>query len=125
MAWDVDFYEEEEGPSPVTEFLWSLPKKHLGKVLQLIEMLKERGPALPFPYSSQIEGKLRELRVQHGKADYRILYYGNKAREFVLLHAFNKRSRRTPTPDKQLALKRMKDDEQRLERRRRDEQKKK
>ncbi|MBI1744424.1 type II toxin-antitoxin system RelE/ParE family toxin [Candidatus Acetothermia bacterium] len=125
MAWEVDVYKEEDGSSPVECYLWSLPEKHLGKLLQIIEMLKERGPALPFPYSSQIEGKLRELRIQYGNTDYRILYYGNRARSFVLLHAFNKRTEKTPARDKQLALKRMKIDEQRFERRLRHEQKKK
>jgi hypothetical protein len=36
-------------------------------VAVVVAMLEERGPTLPFPYSSGITGstKLRELRVQH------------------------------------------------------------
>lgn len=57
-------------------------------------MLEERGPHLPFPYSSQVEGRLRELRVHFGRTLYRILYYGDAERTFVLLHAFTKRTPR-------------------------------
>jgi hypothetical protein len=49
MPWQVDFYEDEKGSCPVEEFLNSLPDRHIGKVLQVIQMLEERGPNLPFP----------------------------------------------------------------------------
>ena len=64
-------YEDQEGSCPVERFLDSLPDKHLGKVLQVIQVLEERGPNLPFPYSSQVEGKLRELRAHYGKVQHR------------------------------------------------------
>ena len=66
MSWEVDLYEDKKGLRPVEKFFDSITGKHLGKALQVIQMLKERGPNLPFPYSSQVEGKLRELRVHHG-----------------------------------------------------------
>lgn len=78
------------------EFLDSLPVKDAAKVFQTIQMLEEFGPALPFPYSSQIEGKLRELRTRLGRNLYRILYYADKKRRFVLLHGFRKTSEKLP-----------------------------
>lgn len=113
MTWEVDFYEDTDGSRPVEEFFETLPDEHLGKVLQMTRLLRERGPDLPFPYSSQVEGKLRELRVQAGKARYRILYYGDRNRVFILLHAFRKRTEQIPKRDKQLALERMQADERR------------
>lgn len=113
MTWEVDFYEDENGSRPVEEFLDTLPDKHLGKVLQMMWLLKERGPNLPFPYSSQVEGKLRELRVQVGSTRYRLFYYGDKNRVFILLHAFCKRTEQIPEREKRLALERMKADEKR------------
>jgi len=107
MPWKVDFYEEKDGTCPVEEFLTSLPDKHVGKVLQVIQLLEEWGPILPFPFSSQIEGRLRELRIQYGKSNYRILYYGDASRAFILLHAFLKQTEKTPEGEKRLALKRM------------------
>ena len=64
MAWQVDFYQEEDSSAPVEEFLEGLQKKQQAKVLALIRKLEEEGPNLPFPYSSQVKGKLRELRTQ-------------------------------------------------------------
>ena len=113
MSWEVDFYEDRKGLCPVAEFLDSLPDKHLGKVLQVMQMLEERGPNLPFPYSSQVEGKLRELRAHYGKVQYRILYYGDVRGVFILLHTFRKQTTRIPEREKRLAWQRLQDDEQR------------
>jgi phage-related protein len=74
------------GNAPVEEFLDGLPKKQRAKLLGLIGKLKEHGPSLPFPYSSQVEGKLRELRTRLGKTRLRILYFGDANQEFKLLH---------------------------------------
>jgi hypothetical protein len=43
----------------------------------LISKLKEHGTTLPFPYSSQVDGRLRELRTGFGKTRLRILYFGD------------------------------------------------
>ena len=86
MAWTVDFYVDADGDAPVEVFLNRLPKKHRAKLLGLIAKLKEHGPTLPFPYSSQVEGRLRELRTRFGKTRLRILYFGDANQEFILLH---------------------------------------
>jgi phage-related protein len=111
--WMVEFYEDEEGRRPVEEFLEHLPEEHLGKILQVVQMLEERGPRLPFPYSSQLEGRLRELRVHYGRTLYRVLYYGDARRTFVLLHAFEKRSQATPQAELRTAMSRMAKDQDR------------
>ncbi len=64
MAWTVEFYEDADGDAPVELFLNGLPKKHRAKLLGLIAKLKEHGPTLPFPYSSQVDGRVRELRTR-------------------------------------------------------------
>ena len=55
----------------------------------VVAMLEERGPTLPFPYSSGITGstKLRELRVQHAGKPYRVLYAFDPKRNAILLWA--------------------------------------
>ena len=113
MPWEVNFYHNQEGTYPAEEFLNLLPGKHVGKVLQVTQLLEERGPNLPFPYSSQVEGKLRELRAHYGKVQYRILYYGNVHGVFILLHAFRKQTTQIPEREKRLAWQRLLDDEQR------------
>ncbi|MBZ5545593.1 MAG: type II toxin-antitoxin system RelE/ParE family toxin [Acidobacteriia bacterium] len=112
MAWQVEFYADEAGRYPVGDVLHQLPKDQLGKVLQVLRMLEERGPHLPFPYSSQVEGPLRELRVHYGRALYRILYYGDVTRTFVLLHMLAKRTAKLPLQDILIAKRRMAQDQE-------------
>jgi hypothetical protein len=70
-------------------------------------MLEEQGPTLAFPYSSQVEGRLRELRTQLGNMRYRLLYYGDRERRFVLLYGLRKRTEKLPEPDRTITLERM------------------
>jgi phage-related protein len=77
------------------------------KILAIIRPLEEYGPTLPFPYSSQVEGKIRELRTHYGEELYRILYFGSVDRTFVLLQAFVKRTKHTPPGEIQIAVERM------------------
>lgn len=72
----MDFCEEEDGFAPVEDFLSGLPMDHKAKALAIIQLLAEMGPALPHPYSSQVRGKIRELRTQYAKDKIRILYFG-------------------------------------------------
>jgi phage-related protein len=105
--WVVEFYEGEAEGCPVREFLLALDKPQRAKLVALIRLLEEQGPLLPFPYSRQIRGKLRELRTQYGKNYYRVLYFGGPGRTFVVLHAFTKRAPVTPEGEIALAERRM------------------
>ena len=113
MAWTIEFYEDEVGGRPVEDFLAQLSDESVGKILQVLQMLEEWGPRLPFPYSSQVEGRLRELRVHYGRTLYRVFYYGDTRRSFVLLHAFEKRSYALPESEVRVAMKRLENDQER------------
>jgi hypothetical protein len=115
MAWQVDFFVDERGDAPVEEFLAGLPLQHRAKALALIKMLEQEGPNLPFPYSSQVRGKLRELRTLQGKDKLRILYFGDARRVFVLLHGIVKRGAQLPEEDIRIATARMEQHARRLE----------
>lgn len=106
-SWQIEFYEREEGGCPVQDFLNALDKPPRAKVLALVRLLAEQGPTLPFPYSSQVRGKIRELRTQHGRENLRVLYFGSSTREWVLLHGFTKRTPQTSERDIRTAEARM------------------
>ena len=59
-----------------------------------MRLLEERGPDLPFPYSSGVKGSrhshMRELRVQHRGMPYRVLYAFDPRRTAILLIGGNK-----------------------------------
>ncbi len=105
--WSVEFYESAREGSPVEAFLESLSFAAQVKAFNLIRLLEEHGVSLPFPYSSQISGSLRELRTQLGKMHLRILYCSTPRRKFLLLHGFVKRTPRTPRSAINLAIRRM------------------
>ena len=98
MTWKVDFYEED-GKAPVEEYLDDLAQQQRAKVLALINELEKHGPTLPFPYSSQVEGKLRELRTKFGKTRLRVLYYGDANQVFQLLHGIIKNTEKLEKSD--------------------------
>lgn len=117
MAWSVDFYEGVQGEAPVEAFLDGLPEKQRAKLLAAIKKLEEHGPTLPFPYSSQVEGKLRELRTQMGKTRLRILYYGDANQVFQLLHGIVKDTEKLEEADVREGRTRMANHENRLKKR--------
>jgi len=106
MTWKVDFYEED-GKAPVEEYLDDLTPQQRAKVLALINELEQHGPTLPFPYSSQVEGKLRELRTKFGKTRLRVLYYADANQVFQLLHGIIKNTEKLEKSDIDKANERM------------------
>src|SRR2546423_8288863 len=103
MAWRVDFFVDEDGHAPVEDYLSGLAVQQRAKLLALIKLLEQEGASLPFPYSSQVRGRLRELRTQQGKDKLRILYLGDARRVFILLHGIVKRSAKLPEEDIRVA----------------------
>ena len=103
--------------APVEDFLESLSKKQRAKALAVIRKLEEEGPALPFPFSSQARGPLRELRTRFGKTRLRILYFADARRAFVLLHGLVKTTEKLEVSDLRTAERRMTDYVERLRRR--------
>ncbi len=109
MAWELEFYKDKNGREPLTEFLKDLPIKTRAKVVKLIDLLAEYGVLLKEPYTRQIRGKIRELRVKDNLGHVRVLYFTFTGRRFVLLHGFLKKTDKTPEREIGLAEKRMTD----------------
>lgn len=113
-AWDIEFYFDDDGDAPVQDWLGNLPEEVRGKVLARIQLLKEHGPSLDYPFTSQIEGKLRELRLRMGKTRYRVLYFFDESRVAILLHGFTKTTATVAESDKRIGNTRLRIHEQRL-----------
>lgn len=88
MVWTVE-YTDEFG-----EWYTSLIDAIQDDIARVVGLLEAKGPQLPFPYSSGIEGSkhahMRELRVQSGGEPYRIFYAFDPRRTAVLLIGGNK-----------------------------------
>lgn len=109
MRWIVEYYKDDKGKEPVAEFLDSLATKVQAKAFRLLELLGEYGVLLKEPYTRQVKGKLRELRLKDTEGNIRVFYFTFTGKRFVLLHAFIKKTLRTPKREMEIAENRMND----------------
>ncbi|KKS13929.1 MAG: Toxin-antitoxin system, toxin component, RelE family [Candidatus Daviesbacteria bacterium GW2011_GWB1_41_5] len=105
MAWKVLFFQTARGDSPVEDFIKEQDEATYAKVLQSMRLLAKNGPFLKPPYIKKIQDKLYELRIS-GKVAIRI-FYTITNNEYYLLHAFKKKSQKTPSKEIKVALDRM------------------
>src|ERR687888_148304 len=105
------FYRAPDGREPVNDFIGRLDPKHqaaLDDQIDRLNMLTIGNPHLPFPFTSQVEGELRELRCHYGSELYRVLY--RRSRNLVvLLHMFRKDTGKIPEAEIAIATARWKD----------------
>jgi hypothetical protein len=88
MKWEVEYTDEFES-------WWeTLTEDEQDSIDIVVSLLENRGPNLPFPYSSGIQrsryNHMRELRIQHGGEPYRVLYAFDPRRVAILLLGGNK-----------------------------------
>lgn len=116
IGYEIDFYKTESGKIPVADFIKSLEAKQIAKVLRDIDLLKEFGSNLHFPYVEAIKGDkykgLMELRTKQASNIFRTFYFvvrkDGEKETAVLLHAIQKKTNRTPKRELDTALERMK-----------------
>lgn len=107
MTWKVNFYQTPRGDYPVKEFMKEQDMLTRTRMAQSINLLAKGGPYLKPPYMKKLQDKLYELRIQ-GVIAIRIfytVYEGN----YYLLHAFKKKTQKTPLKELKVGLDRMKE----------------
>ena len=107
MAWRVLFFQTARGDSPVKEFIGGQDSMMRSKIALSILLLKNQGPFLKPPYIKKLQDKLYELRIS-GTIQIRIFYPIHHS-EYYLLHAFKKKSQKTPAKELKVALDRMRE----------------
>lgn len=78
-------------------------------MFRIINLLKDYGVLLKEPYTRQVRGKIRELRIKDSRGNIRILYFTYAGRRFILLHGFIKKTDKTPFKEIEIAENRMND----------------
>ena len=106
-AWHIVFYVDENGNSPVEDFLRHLDTKTRTRFTWSLEQLRLRNVQASEPLVKHIEGKLWELRRASSGNIYRVLYFFYTGRQIVLLHGFQKKTEKTPHGEITLAQKRL------------------
>jgi hypothetical protein len=86
----VVFYQEEDGSTPVLDWLQELPRKVQDKCTVRIERLAELGHELRRPEADFLRDKIYELRIGFQGINYRILYFFHGTTIAVLSHGIVK-----------------------------------
>lgn len=83
----------------VEDYIERLTFKEQVKIFRYINFLQERKGYIGEPYARHIKGKIRELRVDFSKNRHRIFYFTFIGKRIILLHAFLKRTQKTPAAE--------------------------
>jgi phage-related protein len=118
--WRYVYYKGASGRVPVKEFIEAQDVKVREKLFADLERLVRENVRLGAPFARKLAGReFWELRTKAPGGDiYRTFYFAFSGRKFVLLHAIQKKSQKTPRADLELAEERMKDYVERSEKRR-------
>ncbi len=97
------FVDSQKKKVPVENYINQLPQKDKAKVFRYINFLQEQKGAPGEPYTRHIIDKIRELRVDFGRNRHRIFYFTFIGKKIILLHAFLKKTQKTPIREKEVA----------------------
>jgi phage-related protein len=107
---EIIFYRDETGKCPVEEFLDSLTGKQAQKVTWVLRLIEELDH-IPSSYLKNLVNTdgIMEVRVKLGTNIFRILGFTLQQTTFVLTNGFQKKSRKTPRNEIDLAERRKQD----------------
>ncbi len=100
----IFYHDSNTGIMPVREYIHALDEKVGAKILKYIRYLREHNGYLDEPYSKHIQGSIRELRVDFANNRHRIFYFTFVGKKIIFLHAFAKKTAKTPTREIAIAL---------------------
>ncbi|MCH7936999.1 MAG: type II toxin-antitoxin system RelE/ParE family toxin [Proteobacteria bacterium] len=105
MPWRVEVLNQT-----VLKELDSLPRDMRAKLDHIVHLIEELGlHQVREPYVKPLRDKLWEMRVKGRDGIARAIYVTVRERRIVILHAFRKKTRKTPKAAIRTALSRMKE----------------
>ena len=104
MGYSIEYFHAR-----VRAEIESWPVDVVADYARIVELLIEHGPNLRLPHSRALGGGLFELRPRGRSGIGRALYCFLVGQRVVILHAFIKKSQRTPDHELKIAQKRMKE----------------
>ncbi len=105
----VYFYKTSQGNSPIEKYIDKLPQADQARFLEIIKEIEERGLSAARLIFKPLEGKLWEIKFKVKSVGYRVLYVILEEDLMVWLHAFSKKTQKTPKKELDLARKRIKE----------------
>ncbi|WP_426577077.1 type II toxin-antitoxin system RelE/ParE family toxin [Xenorhabdus stockiae] len=103
MNWNIDFYHG------VMDSILDMPPKIQARMLKLLELMEQHGANLGQPHTKPMGDGLFEVRAKAQEGIGRGLFCYLDGSNIYVLHAFVKKSQKTPKKDLDLAKSRMKE----------------
>ena len=103
MSWKIQFY------NGVDTSILSMPPKIQSRMLKLLELMEKHGANLGPPHTESMGDGLFEVRAKAQEGIGRSLFCYSKGQTIVVLHAFIKKSQKTPKHELSLARQRKKE----------------
>lgn len=103
MAWNIGFYKGVE------DNVLAMPPKIQARMIRLLELIEEHGANLGPPHTDSMGGGLFEIRAKAKEGIGRGLFCYLDGQNIHVLHAFVKKSGKTPKKDLDLARERLKE----------------
>ncbi len=118
--YNIIFYETKRGTKEVEDWIFSLKEKadsgnkdarvNLNKIIAYLNSLEKYGTRIGEPVTKHLNGEIWELRPLNNRILY--AYYENNT--FILLHHFEKKTRKTPKKEILTALNNLRDYRERI-----------
>ena len=103
MAWKVDFYADVENQ------ILNMPPKIQARMIKLLELMEKHGANLGPPHTTSMGAGLFEVRAKAQEGIGRGLFCYLKGKHIYVLHAFVKKSQKTPKKELDLARERQRE----------------
>jgi len=101
MSWQIDFYDGVE------DAILAMPDKIQARMIRLLEMMEEHGANLGAPHTEPMGEGLFEIRAKAKEGIGRGLFCYMEGERIQVLHAFVKKSAKTPRKELKLARTRL------------------
>ncbi|WP_281188872.1 type II toxin-antitoxin system RelE/ParE family toxin [Vibrio harveyi] len=103
MSWNIDFYDGVE------QDILQMPPKLQARMIRLLELMEEHGANLGEPHTKSMGDGLFEIRAKAQEGIGRGMFCYLEGKNIKVLHAFVKKTQKTPKKDIKLAKNRMKE----------------
>ena len=103
MTWIVDFYDGVE------DAIVDMPPKIQARMLRLFELMEKHGANLGAPHTAPLSDGIFEIRAKAKEGIGRALFCYMKGERICILHAFVKKTQKTPKKELVLAIARLKE----------------
>lgn len=107
--WEIEYYTTDQGKAPVKDFIDDMPLKAKARTFKTFELIEDYGIQIGPSHIRYLDANLWEVRVRAVGGMFRFIFTVRGKRIIILLHGFQKMTRKTPRIDLEIARDRLKE----------------